>query len=146
MNITEIEIHYSNPSTERISVKKSEEGYEIFKSNWSKKTIELQEELKVVLLNRANDVLGIYSASKGGTSQTTVDIKLIYSVALKCNASAIIVAHNHPSGKLKPSKSDIAITKKLKQAGDYLDIKLLDHLIITKDGYYSLFDNNHFES
>lgn len=143
MEIAEIEVSYSNNTSERLSIKSSQECYELLLGNWNHKTIELQEELKILMLNRANQVLGIYPISKGGTSQAIIDIKLIYSVALKCNASSIIVAHNHPSGNLKPSNSDIVITKKLQKAGEYLELVLLDHLIITKDGYYSLFDNNH---
>jgi DNA repair protein RadC len=110
-------------------------------NSWSKNTIELQEEFKILLLNRANVVLGVYSMSKGGVSGTFVDAKLIFSVALKCNASSIILAHNHPSGNLNPSQADKNITKKLVSAGKYLDVSILDHVIITKDDYYSFADN-----
>ena len=79
--------------------------------------------------------------SKGGVSGTFVDAKLVFSVALKCNASSIIIAHNHPSSNLNPSEADKSLTKKLKSAGQFLDITLLDHLIITKDGYYSFSDD-----
>ena len=93
-----------------------------------------------MLLNRANKVLGIYPVSKGGVSGTLVDPKLIFSVALKCNASSIILAHNHPSGNLFPSENDKELTQKLKSAGNFLDIKVLDHLIITPEGYFSFAD------
>jgi len=141
MEISEISISYSNSKKEKLKVKNSKESYKILLESWDKNIIELQEEFKVLLLNRSNTVLGIYPLSKGGVSGVIVDAKLVFSVALKCNASNIIIAHNHPSGNLTPSEADKLITKKLKIAGEYLDITLLDHLIITKSGYYSFKDN-----
>jgi DNA repair protein RadC len=140
--IKEIRVSYSSGNNDKIKITNSKDSYELLKSCWSMNTIELQEEFKVLLLNRNHQVLGIYPLSKGGVSGTLVDAKLVYSVALKCNASSIIVAHNHPSGNLKPSEADLRLTKKLKQAGAYLDITLLDHLIITKNGYYSFSDES----
>lgn len=108
--------------------------------HWNLDIIEYQEEVKIILLNRANIVLGIYEMSKGGISGTVVDFRIILGVALKCNASSIIMVHNHPSGKLTPSDTDKSITKRLKEACGLLDLSLLDHLIITKEGYYSFTD------
>ncbi len=138
--ISEIRVSYTSGQQDRISVNTSLETYNLFYSNWSKDTIELQEEFKVLYLNRNNRVLGIYPMSKGGVSGTFVDSKLVFSVALKCNASSIIIAHNHPSGNLKPSEADKRLTQKLKEAAKLLDIQLLDHIIITKDGYFSFVD------
>ncbi|MCB4800382.1 JAB domain-containing protein, partial [Neotamlana laminarinivorans] len=84
----------------------------------------------------------IYPLSKGGVSGTVVDAKLVFSVALKCNASSIVIAHNHPSGNLKPSEADLRLTKKLKEAGNYLDVKVLDHIILSREGYYSFADES----
>lgn len=140
--IKEIRVSYSSGNTNKVKIRHSKDSYELLKSCWNMNTIELQEEFKVLLLNRNHQVLGIYPLSKGGISGTVVDAKLVYSVALKCNASSIIVAHNHPSGNLNPSEADLRLTKKLKQAGNYLDITLLDHLIITKNGYYSFSDES----
>jgi len=141
MEISEISVSYSNSNKEKLKVNNSKRSYEILLDSWDKKTIELQEEFKIILLNRSNTVLGIYPLSKGGVSGTVVDAKLVFSVALKCNASSILVAHNHPSGNLTPSEADKKITEKLKKAGEYLDIVLLDHLIITKEDFYSFSDN-----
>jgi DNA repair protein RadC len=92
-------------------------------------------------LNRSNAVLGILSVSKGGISGTVTDVRLIFQGALKTNASGIIVAHNHPSGNALPSDSDKKITQKIKEAGNLLDIQLLDHIIILPvEGYYSFAD------
>ena len=138
--INEIKLSYSNNQKEEIKITSSEDAYNVFIDNWDKDTIQLQEEFKVLLLNRANIVLGIYSLSKGGVSGTIVDVKLLLASAIKANASSIIIAHNHPSGNLKPSENDIRLTKKIKEAGNFLDIKLLDHIIVTKEGFYSFGD------
>ncbi|MCH3883495.1 JAB domain-containing protein [Tenacibaculum aquimarinum] len=141
MEIAEIKVSYSNNNKERLKIKDSKTSYDLLLACWNKHTIELQEEFKVLLLNRSNQVLGIYSLSKGGVAGTVVDAKLVFSVALKCNASSFIIAHNHPSGSLTPSKADKIITNKLKKASKYLDLVLLDHLIITKDSCFSFADN-----
>lgn len=93
-------------------------------------------------LNRSNAVLGILSISKGGISGTVTDVRLIFQGALKTNASGIIVCHNHPSGNANPSESDRKITQKIKEAGNLMDIQLLDHIIILPvEGYYSFADD-----
>lgn len=141
MEISEIRVSYSNNKKDRLKITNSKQSYDILMACWNKATLELQEEFKVLLLNRSNQVLGIYHLSKGGTASTVVDAKLVFSVALKCNASSIIIAHNHPSGNLNPSEADKSITEKLKKAGKYLEINLLDHLIVTKDDFFSFNDN-----
>lgn len=140
--ISEIQVSYSNENKCTVKITGSDTAFEILKACWNSGTIELQEEFKIILLNRSNHVLGIYPVSKGGISGTLVDPKLVFSVALKCNASSIILAHNHPSGNLKPSRADELLTQKLIKAGIYLDIKVLDHLIITPKGYFSFLDDN----
>jgi DNA repair protein RadC len=102
----------------------------------------VREEFVVLYLNRANHVIGSYCEFKGGITGVAVDIRLIFTVALKCLAVSIIVAHNHPSGILTPSKEDLDLTSKVKEAGSFLDILLLDHLIVNNKGeYYSFADN-----
>lgn len=100
----------------------------------------MQEEVKILLLNRSNKVLGIYSLAKGGITSCVVDIRIILSIALKTLATGIILVHNHPSGNLKPSQDDLNVTKKLKESCKLLEITLLDHLIMTKDNYFSFAD------
>lgn len=141
MEVAEIKVSYSNTNLERIKVTNSQILYNLVLKQWDLDLIEFQEEVKIVLLNRANIVLGLYEMSKGGSSGTVVDIRIILGIALKCNASSIVIAHNHPSGSLEPSEPDKSITKKLKEACKLLDLNLLDHLIITKQGYYSFSDN-----
>lgn len=140
--IAEIELVYSTSTEEKVNVSGSEMAYKVFLDHWNSSTIELQEEFKVLFLNRSNKALGIYHMSKGGVSGTVVDIKLLMATALKANASGIIIAHNHPSGNLKPSETDKSLTRKIKKACRYLDILLLDHIIITRKNYYSFSDNS----
>ncbi len=141
MKVAEIKVSYNLPNNNRVKIQDSNTLYKIALQYWNIDTMEMQEEIKVLLLNRANEVLGIYELSKGGISGTVLDIKLLLSVTLKCLASGIALIHNHPSGNLKPSKADIQITKKVKKACKYVDIVLLDHLIISKNDYYSFADN-----
>ncbi len=98
------------------------------------------EEFWVLLLNRANRIISREKISSGGVSGTMVDAKLIFNRALAKKASSIMLFHNHPSGGLTPSQADISLTRKLKEAGKFLDTQVLDHLIISERGYYSFAD------
>lgn len=98
------------------------------------------EEFWILYLNNSNKVLRKMQLSKGGITGTLVDVRLTYKNALELGATSVILAHNHPSGTLKPSQPDINLTKKLKTAGKSLDIKVLDHLIITQNAYFSFAD------
>lgn len=100
------------------------------------------EEFWIVYLNNSNRILKSAQLSKGGITGTLVDVRLVFKEALQLGAVGVILAHNHPSGTLKPSQSDIQLTKKLKIAGESLDIKVLDHLIITEKAYFSFADEN----
>lgn len=98
------------------------------------------EEFWVLMLNRANRVLSRYNVSKGGLSGTVTDVRLIMKRALECHAASVILCHNHPSGNLKPSDADNQVTKKIADAGKLMDIPVLDHVIITGNGYFSFAD------
>ncbi len=98
------------------------------------------EEFWVLFLNNSNKVLAKHQISKGGLTATIVDVRLLFKSALEFAAVAIIVCHNHPSGKLQPSNADKNLTQKIKTAGETLDIKLLDHLIVTQKSYFSFAD------
>jgi DNA repair protein RadC len=98
------------------------------------------EEFWIILLNRANIVMKKESISAGGVAGTVADPKIIFKKALEQLASSVILVHNHPSGNIKPSAADIALTKKMKEAGAFLDLPILDHIIFTDNDYYSFAD------
>ncbi|AWK03082.1 hypothetical protein HYN56_02140 [Flavobacterium crocinum] len=102
------------------------------------------EEFWVLFLNNSNKVIARSQLSKGGISGTIVDVRLVYKLAIENGATGLILCHNHPSGTLKPSDADKQITKKMKLAGESLDVKVLDHLIITESKYYSFVDEGIF--
>ncbi|MEX6690026.1 JAB domain-containing protein [Danxiaibacter flavus] len=140
--VAEVEIRYRNKTrvSERPIIHNSKDAYQILLANWNKDKIEYVEEFKILLLNFTNAVLGISHISSGSGRATIADPKIIFTTALKANASAIILSHCHPSGCLKPSPEDLNLTTKLVECGKLLDIKVLDHLIVTADGYLSICD------
>lgn len=133
--------------------KRSEEAVELDKITSSRSVFELMqpiigelehEEFWVLFLNNSNKILLKEQLSKGGITGTIVDIRIIFKKALECNATSLILTHNHPSGKLKPSDADRDITKKLKAAGQQMDIAVLDHVIVTQNGFFSFNDEGIF--
>ena len=140
--VAEISISYSSivKPSERPKIGSSRDACEILRNGWSEGSIEHREEMRIMLLNRANKVIGIFLVSVGGFAGTICDPKVVFQAALKANASSIILAHNHPSGNLKPSDADLQLTKKLKKGGELLDIAVLDHLILTDEAYLSMAD------
>jgi DNA repair protein RadC len=137
--VAEVELVYKTKvkASERPKISSVKDCYHLLKELWNENTIEMQEEFKVMLLNRGNRVIGIYEASAGGITGTVADPRLILAAAIKSLAVSIILSHNHPSGNLKPSRSDEELTQKIKVAAAYHDIKVIDHIIITSEGYYS---------
>lgn len=140
--MAEIKVSYSNttPAANRMSVESPEQAASIFKHHWNPDLIELQEEFKVMFLNHANKLLGIYDLSKGSSKGTVIDGKLLFAVALKANASKIILCHNHASGNLAPSLADKESTSKYIAAAKLLDMEITDHIILSKEGHYSFAD------
>ena len=130
--VSEVNLIYKNvvPSSQRIKITGSVSAFEILHQHWAEETIELKEEFKILLLNRANKVLGISLISSGGVSGTLVDPKLIFATALKANCSGIILAHNHPSGIAEPSSADRQITKRFTEAVALIDVRVLDHIVV----------------
>ena len=137
--VSEVQLSYKtkDKASDRPKISCPEDAYKILSSHWDLNTIEFVEEFKILLLNRANRVFGIVPISKGGVSATVVDPKLIFVAAIKANASGIIMAHNHPSGNLQASDSDKRLTYNCQQAGKYLEVPVLDHIIITKECFLS---------
>ena len=139
---SEIELIYKSKikASERPRIDSSYSAFEVALKAWDENKIELLEQFKVLMLSNNNRVLGVLEISSGGITGTVVDLRLIFAALLKAKATAFILVHNHPSGKLQPSDADRQITQKIKQASNILDIALLDHLIITSESYYSFAD------
>jgi DNA repair protein RadC len=142
--VTEVELTYRNKVNprDRININSASGANEILQFSWDQNRIDLLEEFKIVLLSRSNACLGISEVAIGGSTACHVDPKIVFAIALKANAAAIILAHNHPSGQLKPSEPDIAMTNRLFLGGKLLNVDVLDHLIITRHGFYSMADNH----
>lgn len=140
MQVAEIQLTYKNKTRakDRPQVSSSKEAYWVLESNWSDQ-MSLLEEFHILLLDQANRAMGMYCVSKGGVSSTVVDLRIIFAAAIKARAAAIVLAHNHPSGQLRPSHHDIELTNKIIKAGDLLDIVVQDHLILSPDGQYFSF-------
>lgn len=141
-NLAEVMVSYSigYPQSKLPKVCSSEEAYEIFNNIWSEHRA-YKEEFYCLFLNRANRVLGFNLLHTGGTTSCIVDVKMLVQLAIGTNSHGVIVAHNHPSGNLKPSQQDQKLTSKLKTALNYFDILLLDHLILDDGfGYLSMAD------
>ncbi|MGQ8336291.1 JAB domain-containing protein [Sunxiuqinia sp. A32] len=139
--IAEITVSYQpkiRPS-ERVKITSSGEAEKVFRQIWEY-PLELKECFYALFLNRANKVLGYLLVSVGGISGTVIDIRTIFQTALKVNASSLVLAHNHPSGNPKPSDADLKITEKAKEAGKFMEIQVLDHLIMLSEGYLSFAD------
>ena len=119
----------------RVSSPVSCEKY--LRSVWDHDTIELREEFVLVCLNGAHEVLGWVKLHTGGFNHSPVDLRLVLGIALLTASTAVIIAHNHPSGNLTPSPEDLALTRRLKEAGALIGVSVLDHLILTRDGYCS---------
>ena len=143
MNVAEVQLSYKSnvKSSTRYKINSSQDAYELLIKYFPDDTIEYKESFKVVLLNQSNKVLGIVLISEGGISATYVDVRLILQAALLANATQVILAHNHPSGAIKPSTLDDALTEKVKKAAELMEIHVADHIILSPEKeYYSYHD------
>lgn len=139
-SLPQITLKFKTGEVVKAQIKNSNDAAELFRSVWDD-TLEINESVICLFLNRNNATIGWFKVSQGGISSSIVDNRLILATALKCLASGIILCHNHPSGNTSPSNSDIMVTKKLKEAAEFFDIHLLDHIILTDVSHYSLADN-----
>ncbi len=141
--VSEIEISYYNPTPyqDRIKVSKPSVAYDIFSSSWDLDKIELIEQSKILLLNQSSHCLGIVSLTSGTINSCPLDARTVLIPALKANATAIVLAHNHPSGSLEPSQNDLEATKRIVAGAKLLDIIIMDHIILSRYGYFSFAEN-----
>lgn len=140
--VSEIELVYRSKikPCQRPTLRSSNDVFEFLLQHWNHDTIELIETAKAIFLSNACKVLGLLEISTGRTTSTIIDLKMVFLPAIKLNASFIILAHNHPSRKVHPSANDLLLTEKMHNAGTLLDIKIMDHIIVSKDTYYSFAD------
>ncbi len=140
-NIPEITVSYKDnvKASERAVIRCSDDAAKIL-AHAFEGCLEHHEEMYVLFLNRANRLLGISCISKGGMSETSVDIRIILQTALKVHCCSLMVSHNHPSESILPSPQDINLTKNIKKGCEAIGIQLLDHLIITEGNYSSFAD------
>jgi DNA repair protein RadC len=137
--VAEVELIYKTKvkASERPVIKSADDACRLLLEIWDLNRIEFQEEFKVLFLNRANKVIGVYHVSSGGITGTVADPRIILAAALNSLSVGLIISHNHPSNNLQPSKADIELTQKIKTGANLFDIKLLDHIIMTSDSFYS---------
>jgi DNA repair protein RadC len=128
-------------STELHRITSSKDAADLFRQIFDADTFLWSEEFIMLCLNNSNRVTGFFKISSGGMTGTVVDLRMIFATAYNCCATGLIMAHNHPSGTLIASDADRQLTKKLKQAGEIMDIKILDHLILNDSDYYSFADD-----
>jgi DNA repair protein RadC len=124
-------------------VKSSNDAATFFRTIFNADTMLWTEESAMICLNRANEVIGYFKVSSGGTASTIMDAKVIFTQALQSGAHSIILAHNHPSGNRTPSDNDIKLTKQLVKGAELLDMTVLDHIILTETSHMSMADENY---
>jgi len=129
----------NNKATDKIQIGSSSDAYEVLLPMYADLN---HEEFWILLVNTANKVIGKEMISKGGSGVVAVDIKSIFRSVLDAKATGFIMSHNHPSGALKPSAADKQLTRKIIEAATCMDIRMLDHLIISDEGYYSFLDHD----
>jgi len=140
-NVAELKVSYKTTEYKLNKITGSGSASEILKKFiFEPDELEYRESMFMLCLNRANEVLSYYQISAGGFSGTVCDPKVVFSVALGCGASSIILSHNHPSGQTQPSEADRVLTRKISEGAKLLDMKLLDHIIITESSHFSFSD------
>ena len=140
--LNEITIQYSTKDIKKERITCSGDACTVLRSIYveSGSQIEFKEYFYILLLNRANKVIGYHKLSEGGINGTIADVRIAFATALKCAASGMILCHNHPSGNTEPSEQDLTLTKKFVEAGKLLDVPVLDHIILTFGGSFSFAD------
>ena len=138
--ISEYSLKYTKSEIQKTKITTSESASNVIRKFYFD-DINIYESFFILLLNRANNTTGFAKISQGGTAGTVVDIKIIAKYAVESLSSAVIICHNHPSGNKQPSDADLNTTRRIKDALLLLDIKLIDHVIITENDFYSFADN-----
>lgn len=142
VDVPELQVSYSRSNRKQFGkISTSKDAADFIRKTFIEGHIELQEHFVVLYLNQANEIIGYYRHSSGAINATVADVRIILATALKSLAVAMIISHNHPSGNLKPSSADESLTKRIKESSATMDIKLLDHIIVTHESYFSFADD-----
>lgn len=142
IDVPELQVSYTRKNRKDFGkIGTSKDAAEFVRNSFNSGEVELQEQFIVLYLSQSNHIIGYYKHSKGAINATIADIRVILATALKSLAVSMVIAHNHPSGNLKPSIPDETLTRKIKEGAAIMDIKLIDHVIVTADGYYSFADS-----
>ncbi len=141
IDVPELAVSYTRSGKRQFGkITSSRDVADFIRETFGEGQVELQEQFIVLYLNQANEIIGYYKHSKGAINATVADIRIVLATALKALAVSMVIAHNHPSGNLKPSRADEQLTDKIKQSSMLMDVKLLDHIIVTKESFYSFAD------
>lgn len=145
MKLPELEIKVKRKKGDGViyKVSNSDDAAKYFRTIFDADTILWKEESAMIVLNYANEIIGSFKVSSGGTTATVVDSKVIFIAALNAVGHSVILAHNHPSGQLKPSEQDIKLTRDLVQGGNIIGIRVLDHIILTDKSHTSMADEGY---
>ena len=135
--VGEVELSYKSRKKKKNEILTASDAYQALLPTFKEGTIDYKEYFKVLFLNQANQLLGYTLISEGGLTTADVDVRIILQAALLTNSVALILAHNHPSGNLRPSQEDKNLTQKIKDAAQLMRITVVDHIILTSEGYYS---------
>jgi DNA repair protein RadC len=139
-DMPEITLKYKTGNYKKTKISTSLDAFQVLLQLYDDDTLDYKETAYALFLNKANNTIGWMKISEGGTSSTIIDQKIIFATALKCNASGIILSHNHPSGQLRASDEDRKMTERIVSIGFILGIEVLDHVIVCRSGYYSMND------
>ncbi len=139
-NMPEITLKYKTGNYKKTKISTSLDAFQVLLELYDDDTVDYKETAYALFLNKANNTIGWMKISEGGTSSTIIDQKIIFATALKCNASSIILSHNHPSGQLLASEEDRKMTERMVSIGIILGIEVIDHVIVCRSGYYSMSD------
>ena len=139
MKINEVEIIYKRKNSAKPKFNSSKQAYKILYP-FFEGIIDHKESFKILLCDNSNRILGVHHLSEGGLTSTVVDIRIIAQSIILSNAKSVILAHNHPSGNLKPSEQDKNVTNKIKSMCNLLEVNLLDHIILTSENHFSFLD------
>lgn len=138
----EVEMIYKRkPTCKPIKACSSQEVADVLRSVYPADRLDYKEFFYIALLSRNNEILGVSRIGEGSTNGTVVNIKEVFQLALKANASSIVLSHNHPSGGLEPSRADLRLTKKIQEFANLIDVIILDHIILTSSSYKSFADD-----